>query len=133
MGFIFSFDTLGFLIIGTGILRKIRLGNEIESPPPPSRHLGPLNINYFSFFPLRNLMPNLKIDYQHKKGLSDHSWSQIFQSRISPGIGFSISDLSYFRIFFRCFNRTLINCTRKFPLTNIPHRWQNEVHCNKSM
>ena len=32
MGFIFSSDTLGFLIIGTGILRKIRLGNGIKSP-----------------------------------------------------------------------------------------------------
>ena len=34
-GFIVSSDTLGFLITGTGILRKIRLGNWIETPPPP--------------------------------------------------------------------------------------------------
>ena len=32
LGFIFSSDTLGFVIIGTGILRKIRLGNEIKTP-----------------------------------------------------------------------------------------------------
>ena len=32
MGFLFSSDTLEFLIIGTGILRKIRLGNGIETP-----------------------------------------------------------------------------------------------------
>ena len=36
MGFIFSSDTLGFLIIETGILRKIWLGNGIETPSPPS-------------------------------------------------------------------------------------------------
>ena len=34
-GIIFSSDILGFLIIGTGILRKFRLGNGIETPPPP--------------------------------------------------------------------------------------------------
>ena len=32
MGFIFSSDTQGFLIIGTGILRKIFEGNGIETP-----------------------------------------------------------------------------------------------------
>ena len=38
MGFtcIFLSDKLGFLIIGTEILRKIRLGNGIKNPPPPS-------------------------------------------------------------------------------------------------
>ena len=35
MGFTFSSNTLGFLIIGTEILRKIRLGNGIETPFPP--------------------------------------------------------------------------------------------------
>ena len=29
---IFSSDTMGFLIIGTGILRKIQLGNGVETP-----------------------------------------------------------------------------------------------------
>ena len=32
MRFIFSSNTLTFLIIGTGILRKIRLGNGIKTP-----------------------------------------------------------------------------------------------------
>ena len=34
MGFIFSCDTLGFLTVGTEILRKIQLGNGIETTPP---------------------------------------------------------------------------------------------------
>ena len=43
MGFISSSDTLGFLIIGTGILSKIWLGNGIETTPSgPSN----LKVNY---------------------------------------------------------------------------------------
>ena len=34
-GIYISSDTLGFLIIGTGILRKIRLENGLETSPPP--------------------------------------------------------------------------------------------------
>ena len=41
MGFIFSSDTLGFLIIGTGILRT-EIGWEMESRPPPPPFQGPL-------------------------------------------------------------------------------------------
>ena len=38
MGFIFSSDTLGFLIIGTGILRKnlAEKWDRVPPPPPPS-------------------------------------------------------------------------------------------------
>ena len=61
MGFIFSSDTLGFLIIGTGILRKIRLVNGIEIPPS-----GPS-------IDLENTLNMLQISVQANRNFQGHN------------------------------------------------------------
>ena len=61
MGFIFSSDTLGFLIIGTGILRKTRLGNGIEIPPS-----GPS-------IDLENTLNMLQISIQANRNFQGHN------------------------------------------------------------
>ena len=60
-GFIFSSDTLGFLIIGTGILRKTRLGNGIEILPS-----GPS-------IDLENTLNMLQISIQANRNFQGHN------------------------------------------------------------